>query len=155
MYPLGILFGLGLETATEVAFLGLSASAAQAGGVSWVATLSLPLLFAAGMSAFDTCDGVLMSAAYRWSQRQPARRLFYNIATTWGTVVATGFIASVYLAGVLAHHAGVGVLAGYAGLADHFEVLGYVIVGFFVATWGGAVLVWRIGDFERRYAVAG
>jgi high-affinity nickel-transport protein len=155
MYPLGILFGLGLETASEVALLGLSASAAQASGVSWVATLSLPLLFAAGMSAFDTCDGVLMSAAYRWSQHQPARRLFYNIATTWATVVVAGFVASVYLAGVLAEHAGIGALAGYGRLADHFQVLGYVIVGFFVATWGGAVLVWRIGDFERRYARSG
>jgi high-affinity nickel-transport protein len=152
MYPLGILFGLGLETATEVAFLGLSASAAQAGGVSWVATLSLPLLFAAGMSAFDTCDGMVMSAAYRWSHHQPARRLFYNIATTWGTVVVAGFIASVYLAGVLAEHAGVRALASYGGLADHFEVLGYVIVGFFLTTWGGAVLLWRWGGFERRYA---
>jgi high-affinity nickel-transport protein len=147
MYPLGILFGLGLETATEVAFLGLSASAAQVGGVSWLATLSLPLLFAAGMSAFDTCDGVLMSAAYRWSQHQPARRLFYNIATTSGTVAVAAFIASVYLAGVLP----VPALAGYAGLADHFEVLGYVIVGFFVATWGGAVLLWQWGGFARRY----
>jgi high-affinity nickel-transport protein len=147
MYPLGILFGLGLETATEVAFLGLSASAAQAGGVSWLATLSLPLLFAAGMSAFDTCDGVLMSAAYRWSQHQPARRLFYNIATTSGTVAVAAFIASVYLAGVLP----VPALAGYARLADHFEVLGYVIVGFFVATWGGAVLLWQWGGFARRY----
>ncbi|HEV7755672.1 MAG TPA: HoxN/HupN/NixA family nickel/cobalt transporter [Mycobacteriales bacterium] len=152
MYPLGILFGLGLETASEVALLSLSASAAQAGGVSVLATLSLPLLFAAGMSAFDTCDGVLMSAAYTWSQHNPARRLFYNIATTWATVLVAGFIAGVYVAGVLAEHAGIGALRGVAGLADHFELLGYVIVGFFVATWGGAVLLWRWGGFERRYA---
>ncbi|SDX88606.1 high-affinity nickel-transport protein [Modestobacter sp. DSM 44400] len=75
MYPLGILFGLGLETASEVTLLTLSASTAQAGGLSLLAVLSLPLLFAAGMSAFDTCDGVLMSLAYSWSAGHPARRL--------------------------------------------------------------------------------
>jgi high-affinity nickel-transport protein len=152
MYPLGILFGLGLETASEVTLLTLAASTAQAGGLTLLSTLTLPLLFAAGMSAFDTCDGVLMSVAYSWSQRNPARRLYYNIATTWATVFVAGFIASVYLAGVLVEHPGVGVLAGYAGLADHFELLGYVIVGFFVLTWGGAVLLWRLGGFDRRYA---
>jgi len=152
MYPLGILFGLGLETASEVTLLTLSASAAQAGQIGLLATLSLPLLFAAGMSAFDTCDGLLMSLAYTWSQRRPARRLYYNIVTTWATVFVAGFISSVYLAAVLVEHAGVAFLAGYASLADHFELLGYVIVAFFVAVWGGAVALWRFGGFDRRYA---
>jgi high-affinity nickel-transport protein len=107
MYPLGILFGLGLETASEVTLLTLSASTAQAGQMGLLATLSLPLLFAAGMSAFDTCDGLLMSLAYTWSQRRPARRLHYNIVTTWATVFVAGFISSVYLAAVLVEHAGV------------------------------------------------
>ena len=152
MYPLGILFGLGLETASEVTLLTLSASTAQAGQIGLLATLSLPLLFAAGMSAFDTCDGLLMSLAYTWSQRRPARRLYYNIVTTWATVFVAGFISSVYLAAVLVEHAGVAFLAGYASLADHFELLGYVIVAFFVAVWGGAVALWRFGGFDRRYA---
>lgn len=151
MYPLGILFGLGLETASEVTLLTLSASTAQAGRIGLVATLSLPLLFAAGMSAFDTCDGLLMSLAYTWSQRRPARRLYYNIMTTWATVFVAGFISSVYLAAVLVEHAGAAFLSGYAGLADHFELLGYVIVAFFVAVWGGAVALWRFGGFDRRY----
>jgi high-affinity nickel-transport protein len=152
MYPLGILFGLGLETASEVTLLTLSASTAQAGGIGLLATLSLPLLFAAGMSAFDTCDGLLMTLAYTWSQRRPARRLYYNIVTTWATVLVAGFISSVYLAAVLVDHAGVLFLSGYAALADHFELLGYVIVAFFILVWVGAMTLWRVGGFDRRYA---
>ena len=156
MYPLGLLFGLGLETASEVTLLTLSASTASTagasgGGAPLLAALTLPLLFAAGMSAFDTADGLLMSIAYSWSNRSPARRLFYNIATTAATATVAGFIAAVYLAGVLSDDLGVTALSGFAGLADDFELLGYLIVGFFVLVWGGAALLWRLGDFERRH----
>ncbi|HEY2225436.1 HoxN/HupN/NixA family nickel/cobalt transporter [Actinomycetospora sp.] len=159
MYPLGLLFGLGLETASEVTLLTLSASTASgaggsAGGAPLLAALTLPLLFAAGMSAFDTADGLLMSIAYSWSNRSPARRLFYNIATTAATVTVAGFIAAVYLAGVLSDDLGVTALAGFASIADDFELLGYVIVGFFVLVWGGAALLWRLGGFERRHGAA-
>ena len=155
MYPLGVLFGLGLETASEVTLLTLSATTASTvsgtgGTAPLVAALTLPLLFAAGMSAFDTFDGVLMSVAYSWSHRSPARRLFYNIATTAATVTVAGFIAAVYLAGVLADDLGMTALAGFAGIADDFELLGYLIVGFFVLVWGGAALLWRFGGFEDR-----
>ena len=150
MYPLGILFGLGLETASEVTLLTLAASTAQAGGMPLMATMSLPLLFAAGMSAFDTADGLLMSLAYSWSAGHAARRLYYNIVTTAATVLVAGFIASVYLAGVLTEYAHVHLLDGFAGLSDHFELLGYVIVAVFVLTWGGAVVVWRWAGMERR-----
>jgi high-affinity nickel-transport protein len=157
MYPLGILFGLGLETASEVTLLTLSATTASTAGAGGsgsapiLAALTLPLLFAAGMSAFDTFDGVLMSIAYSWSNRSPARRLFYNIATTAATVTVAGFIACVYLAGVLADDFGVTALAGFASIADEFELLGYLIVGFFVVVWGGAALLWRFGGFEERH----
>ena len=104
------------------------------------------------MSAFDTADGVLMSLAYSWSAGNPARRLYYNIATTAATVVVAGFVASVYLAGVLTDVAHLRLLEGYAAIADHFELLGYVIVAVFVLTWGGAVLVWRWAALERRLA---
>jgi nickel/cobalt transporter (NiCoT) family protein len=152
MYPLGILFGLGLETASEVTLLTLSASTASAGDLSLVAVLSLPLLFAAGMSAFDTFDGVLMSMAYSWSAGHPARRLYYNIATTAATVLVAGFVSSVYLAGVLVDYAHVQALSGLAAVADHFELLGYAIVAVFLFTWGGAFLVWRCAGLERRFA---
>lgn len=155
MFPLGILFGLGLETATEITLLTLSASAAQAGPVSILAILSLPVLFAAGMSAFDTVDGLLMSIAYSWSSHNPARRLYYNIVTTSATVIVAALIGSVYLAGILANHAGVSSLEYYANFSDHFEVLGYVIVGFFLFVWTGATAAWRIGRFEERYSPEG
>ena len=157
MFPLGFLFGLGLETASEVTLLTLSATTAGAAGGSGTALLAaitLPVLFAAGMSAFDTADGLLMSVAYSWSDRNPARRLFYNIATTAGTVCVAAFVSSVYLAGVLVDDLGAGSLTAYAGLADRFELLGYLIVGFFVLVWGGAALVWRVGGFERRTLAA-
>jgi len=105
MYPVGILFGLGLETASEVTLLALSASAASAGGLPLLAVLSLPLLFAAGMSACDTADSLLMSRAYSWAFNRPARRLYYNMASTAMTVVVAGFIASVYLAALAARAA--------------------------------------------------
>lgn len=154
MAPIGFLFGLGLETASEVTLLALSASTAAAGGLPVLALLTLPLLFAAGMSAMDTADSLLMSRAYSWAYRQPARRLWYNLATTGMTVLVGGLVASVYLAGLLADHLGVTALAGYASIADHFEQLGYAVVTLFVLSWGGAVAVWRLRGYDRRYGQA-
>ncbi|GAA0381708.1 HoxN/HupN/NixA family nickel/cobalt transporter [Microbispora corallina] len=153
MYPVGLLFGLGLETASEVTLLALSAGAASQGGLPTLAVLTLPLLFAAGMTACDTADSLLMSRAYSWAYRSPARRLYYNAATTGMTVLVAAFIATVYLAALVADATGMGgPLAAYASLADHFEVLGYVIVALFVATWALAALVWRVSGLGRRYA---
>ncbi|RZU76519.1 high-affinity nickel-transport protein [Micromonospora kangleipakensis] len=151
MAPVGFLFGLGLETASEVTLLALSASTAAAGGLPVLALLTLPLLFAAGMSAMDTADSLLMSRAYSWAYRQPARRLWYNLATTGMTVLVGGLVASVYLAALLTDRFGVTALAGYASIADHFEQLGYAVVALFVLAWGGAVAVWRLRGFDRRY----
>ncbi len=152
MYPVGLLMGLGLETASEVTLLALSASAAAGGDVPMLAVLSLPLLFAAGMSAFDTADSLLMSRAYSWSYRHPVRTLFYNTATTAVTVVIAAFIASVYLADVLVTHAGLSALSPYAGIAEQFELFGYAIAGLFAATWAGAVAWWKLRGYDRRYA---
>lgn len=153
MYPVGLLFGLGLETASEVTLLALSAGTASQGGLPTLAVLTLPLLFAAGMTACDTADSLLMSRAYSWAYRSPARRLYYNAATTGMTVLVAAFIASVYLAGLLVDATGIGgPLAAYASLADHFELLGYVIVGVFAGSWALAALVWRISGLGRRYA---
>jgi HoxN/HupN/NixA family high-affinity nickel-transporter len=153
MFAVGLLFGLGLETASEVTLLSLQASTAAQGALPALAVLTLPLLFAAGMSTMDTADSLLMTRAYSWAYRQPARRLYYNLATTGMTVVVALFVASVYLADLTVQTTGVGgPIAAYAGLADQFELLGYAIVGAFVLAWGGAVLVWRFGRFDRRYA---
>jgi nickel/cobalt transporter (NiCoT) family protein len=143
MYPVGLLMGLGLETASEVTLLAMSATSAVGGAVPLLAVLSLPLLFAAGMSTFDTADSLVMTRLYSWSYRKPARTLFFNIVTTALTVLLAAFIASVYLAGVLVKHAGLSQLSLYAGLSDHFELLGYGIAALFVLTWLGALAYWR------------
>jgi high-affinity nickel-transport protein len=154
MYPIGILFGLGLETASEITLLSLSASAAAHGpGLPMLAVLSLPLLFAAGMSAFDTVDSMLMTRAYSWAYRSPARKLYYNIATTGMTVAVAAFIASVYLAGLIVDATGArGPLAAYASLSDHFELLGYLVVAIFAVSWLAAAAIWRYRGLARKYA---
>jgi high-affinity nickel-transport protein len=153
MYPVGVLMGLGLETASEITLLSLSASTAVGGDLPLYAVLSLPLLFAAGMSAFDTADSLLMTRAYSWAYRQPVRTLFYNITTTAVTVAVAAFIASVYVAEVLVTHLHVAALAGYAGLASRFELFGYGIAAVFLLAWGTALLVWRLRGYDERYPV--
>ena len=153
MFPVGLLFGLGLETASEVALLALSAGAAVGGRPPLAAVLALPLLFAAGMSTLDTLDGVLMARAYSWAFEHPARRLYYNLTTTVMTVVVAVFVGTVYLAALLTDATGWGgPLAAYAGIGDHFQVLGYVVVGAFLLTWAAAAAYWRIGRVADRLA---
>ncbi len=155
MYPVGLLMGLGLETASEVTLLSLSASTAAGGHLPAYAVLSLPLLFAAGMSAFDTADSLVMARAYSWAYRHPARTLFYNIATTAVTVVVAAFIASVYVADVLATHLGLTALTGWASLTDRFELFGYGIAAVLVLAWCAALLLWRLRRYDERYASDG
>jgi len=143
MYPVGLLMGLGLETASEVTLLALSASSAAGGALSVFAVLSLPLLFAAGMSTFDTADSLIMTRLYSWSYRDPTRTLFFNIATTAMTVFIAAFIASVYLARVLSDNAGLRFLSGYASLNERFELLGYGIAAVFAITWVSALVFWK------------
>jgi high-affinity nickel-transport protein len=147
MYPIGLLMGLGLETASEVTLLALSASTAAGGQLPVTAVLSLPLLFAAGMSTFDTADSLVMSRLYSWSYRNPVRTLFFNMSTTAMTVLIAAFIASVYLADVLVAYAHWTFLTPYAALAENFELFGYCIAGLFALTWLTAFAVWKL----RRY----
>jgi high-affinity nickel-transport protein len=152
MYPVGILMGLGLETASEVTLLALTASTAAGGRLPTLAVLSLPLLFAAGMSTFDTADSLVMTRLYSWSYRNPVRTLFFNIATTSMTVVIAGFIASVYLASVLVDYAGWSFLGPFAALSDNFEAFGYSIAGLFVTTWLVTLGIWRFRGYDREAA---
>src|SRR5258708_34251395 len=152
MYPVGVLFGLGLETASEVTLLSLSASTAVSGAMPALPALTLPVLFTPGMSAFDTCDSVLMARAYSWAFSHPARRLYYSVATTGMTVLVAAFVGTVYLAGLLARQLHVtGPFSAYAGISDHFELLGYFIVAGFVLCLVGTALTWRLARFRRRY----
>jgi high-affinity nickel-transport protein len=147
--------GLGLETASEVTLLSLTASTATGGALPLLAVLSLPILFAAGMSTFDTADSLLMTRAYSWSYRNPVRTLFYNTVTTAVTVVIAVVVAGVYLAGVLAEHLGVTWLAPVGAIADNFELLGYGVATAFLVTWGGAVLWWKLGRHGSRSRAVG
>lgn len=144
MYPLGLLFGLGFDTASEVGLLAMTAGAA-AGNLPVPAILSLPILFAAGMSLMDTTDGVLMSKAYDWAFLNPLRKIFYNLTTTMLSIVVALAIGTVELAQVLIGMLG---LEGpfYAPIsALDFGMPGYLIVGLFLLAWTTSVAWWTFG----------
>jgi high-affinity nickel-transport protein len=150
MYPLGILFGLGFDTATEVALLFLAAGAAGA-GLPFYAILCLPILFAAGMSLLDTIDGSFMNFAYGWAFAKPVRKVFYNIVVTGLSVAVAAVIGTIELGGLLAQK-----LDARGALWTWMEhvnlnALGFIIVGMFVATWIVALTVWRVGRIEERW----
>jgi len=150
MYPLGMLFGLGFDTATEIALLVL-AGAAAGSGLPWYAILCLPILFAAGMSLFDTIDGAFMTFAYGWAFAKPVRKIFYNITITGLSVAVALMIGTIELLSVLADK--LSLSGGIWDFAAHLDlnVVGYAIVGLFVATWAIALAVWRFGHIEEKW----
>jgi nickel/cobalt transporter (NiCoT) family protein len=151
MYPLGILFGLGFDTATEVGLLALAAGVATH-QVPILAVLSLPLLFGAGMSLMDTADGAFMSQAYGWAFSNPVRKVYYNITVTSLSVAVALLIGTVELLQVAAAKLDLetGFWAFLNGL--DFGTLGYGIVGLFVLTWTVSVLVWKASRIEQRWS---
>jgi len=150
MYPIGLLFGLGFDTATEVAFLVLAGTSVAAGLPFW-AILSLPLLFAAGMSLLDTIDGSFMNFAYGWAFSKPVRKVYYNIAITGLSVFVAFYIGTLELMQVLAGQLNLkGGLWNYAA-GFNINKAGFVIVGIFVAVWSFALLFWRYGKVEERW----
>jgi nickel/cobalt transporter (NiCoT) family protein len=152
MYPLGLLFGLGFDTASEVGLLALTAGAAS-GGTPVLAIVALPILFAAGMSLMDTADGVFMSKAYGWAFSSPVRKVFYNITVTSLSVAVALAIGTVEIVQVLADRLGFrGGFWDWLGGLD-FGTLGYVIVGVFVVTWALAYAVWKARRIEERWSV--
>src|SRR6476646_4576381 len=153
LYPVGLLMGLGFDTATQVALLVLAAGTA-AFTLPWYAILVLPVLFAAGMSLFDTADGVLMSRAYGWAFLLPVRKVFYNLGVTLLSVTVALVIGVMVLAGLVADRLGVhsGPLAALGSV--NLEFVGFMIVGLFVAAWVIAMAVWRFGQIEKRWAPA-
>ncbi|TIC85700.1 HoxN/HupN/NixA family nickel/cobalt transporter [Nocardioides sp. GY 10127] len=150
IYPVGVLFGLGFDTASEVGLLVLAGGAAAFALPFW-AVLVLPVLFAAGMCLADTVDGVLMNAAYGWAWSHPVRKVFYNLAVTSLSVAVSLVVGTVELAGALDDAAGItsGPLAWLGGvpLAD----AGYAVVALFGATWLAALALWRFGRVEERW----
>jgi high-affinity nickel-transport protein len=153
MYPIGVLFGLGFDTATEIALLVLAGSAVV-GGLPFYAVLSLPILFAAGMSLFDSADGCFMNFAYDWAFARPIRRVYYNLTITGLSVLIAFFIGTVEVLGLVAQQAHLnGVFWDFMA---HFNLntAGYVIVALFALTWIAAAAVWHFGRFEQRWAPA-
>jgi len=159
LYPVGVLFGLGFDTATEVGFLGLSATAATASvgaGVSLppLAIISLPLLFAAGMSLMDTLDGVFMSKAYGWAFVTPIRKIYYNITTTGLSIFVAFVIGTIEVVSLLSDKLGLsGQPWDYVSGID-INLAGRVIVGIFLVVWIGAVAYYKIRKIDERYGPA-
>ncbi|WIM12745.1 HoxN/HupN/NixA family nickel/cobalt transporter [Enhydrobacter sp.] len=144
MFPLGFLFGLGFDTATEVSLLGIAASE-SAKGLSLWSMLVFPALFAAGMTPVDTTDGVLMLGAYQWAFVNPLRKLYYNLVITLVSVVVAVLIGTIELLGLLADRFGLdGAFWSAAQAAGaHLNELGLALVALLVATWTGSVAIWR------------
>ncbi|NUP63582.1 MAG: HoxN/HupN/NixA family nickel/cobalt transporter [Nonomuraea sp.] len=150
MYPLGLLFGLGFDTATEIALLVLAGSGA-ASGLPWYAILCLPVLFAAGMCLLDTIDGSFMNFAYEWAFSKPVRKVYYNLTITGLSVAVALIIGTVELLGLVSDKAHLhGAFWDWVGGLD-LNVVGYVIVGLFFATWAVAMAVWKFGNIEEKW----
>jgi high-affinity nickel-transport protein len=151
-YPIGALFGLGFDTATEVGLLVMAAGAA-AFALPWYSIIVLPVLFAAGMCLLDTVDGVFMNAAYGWAFARPVRKVFYNLTITSISVVVALVIGSIELIGVLADQANItgGVIGWVANI--NLDYAGYGIAGLFVLSWAIAIAIWRFGNIEQRWSV--
>ena len=151
LYPVGLLMGLGFDTATQVALLVLAAGSA-AFVLPWYAILVLPVLFAAGMSLFDTADGVLMTRAYGWAFLKPVRKVFYNLTITVLSVTVALVIGALVLVGLLVERLGIGSGPLVWMAALDLEFVGFAIVGLFVVTWVVAVAVWRLGRIEEKWS---
>jgi high-affinity nickel-transport protein len=153
MYPIGVLFGLGFDTASEVALLVLSGTAV-ASGLPFYAVLSLPILFAAGMSILDAADGCFMNFAYGWAFSRPIRKVYYNITITGLSVFVAFFIGTIELLGLLPSE--LNLTGGFWNFMANFNIntAGFIIVGLFIVTWVVALGVWRFGRIEARWDAA-
>jgi high-affinity nickel-transport protein len=150
MYPLGILFGLGFDTATEIGVLGISAAEASKGLSLW-SILVFPALFAAGMSLIDTTDSILMLGAYGWAFAKPVRKLYYNITITLVSVVVAFAVGGIEALGLMAEQFNLkGPFWSFVGkLNDNFGMLGYIIVGLFIVSWIISIAIYKWCRLDR------
>jgi nickel/cobalt transporter (NiCoT) family protein len=150
MYPVGFLFGLGFDTATEVAILGISAAAATK-GLSVGSMAVFPVLFTAGMTLVDTTDGVLMVGAYGWAFIKPVRKLYYNLTITFVSVIVALIVGGIEAIGLLKDqlHLTGGAWDFIDSLNDNFGTLGFTIIGVFVLSWIASVIIYRVKGFDR------
>lgn len=152
MFAIGFLFGLGFDTATEVALFGIS-SAQAANGMSLATIMVFPLLFTAGMTLIDTTDGVLMLGAYGWAFMKPIRKLYYNMTITAVSVVVAVLIGGLETLNLIGDQLGLTDGGGFWGaigaINDNFGVLGYVIIGIFVLSWVGSVVFYNLKGYDE------
>lgn len=150
MYPVGVLFGLGFDTVTEVGLLVIAGGAATT-GLPWYSILVLPVLFSAGMTLFDSLDGSFMNYAYGWAFARPVRKIYYNLVVTGLSVAVALLIGGQEIISIVTtrHDITTGVLGRIGGL--DLGAMGFIIVGLFVVTWLVAVLVWRYGGVQERW----
>jgi high-affinity nickel-transport protein len=156
LFPVGCVFGIGFDTATEVLLLS-GAAAAATEGLPWFAVLTLPLLFAGGMTLFDTADGIFMNTAYSWAFAAPVRKVYYNLTITALSVAVAFLVGGIEIAGLLATklHLRGWVADAIANL--DLNTVGYLVVGLFIVVWAVAISIWRFAGLETRWepAVAG
>jgi high-affinity nickel-transport protein len=155
MFPIGVLFGLGFDTATEVGLLGISATGAAQGLPIW-SILVFPALFTAGMTLLDTADSALMLGAYGWAFVKPARKLYYNLTITATSIVVAFIVGGLETLNLIGDQLGLTDGGGFWGaigaINDNFGTLGYVIVGVFVVAWGISALIYRLKGFDEAVA---
>jgi high-affinity nickel-transport protein len=149
MYPLGFLFGLGFDTATEVGLLGISATEATKGLPIW-SILVFPTLFTAGMALIDSTDSVLMLGAYGWAFLKPIRKLYYNMTITFVSIIVALVIGSIEALGLIGDRFKLegGVWDVIGSLNDNFNTLGFVIIGIFILSWIVSVVVYRLNRYD-------
>lgn len=149
--PLGFLFGLGFDTASEISLLALSSGASQQ-AISFVGILSLPILFAAGMSLLDTLDGILMTSAYNWAFFNPIRKIYYNITITAISVIAALLIGTVELLQILVDK--LQLKGSFWEFIENiqFDNIGYILVILFIISWLISTLIWKFGKVEQRWS---
>jgi len=155
LYPVGVLFGLGFDTATEVALLALSATAAVGvvgGSLPPLAIIALPIIFAAGMSLMDSLDGIFMTKAYSWAFTSPLRKIYYNLTTTGISIFVALVIGTIQVIHVVAELTNLGNYQPFSYINElDLGNLGYFIVASFVVAWLFSVLLWRFRRYETRY----
>lgn len=156
LYPIGVLFGLGFDTATEVALLGISATAAVGtvgGSLPPLAIIALPFIFAAGMSLMDALDGIFMTKAYSWAFTSPLRKIYYNITTTALSIFVALVIGLIELIGVLAEKTNIEDIQPF-GLIAAVDLggIGYWIVASFIGAWVLSIVIWKVKKYESKYS---
>lgn len=149
--PLGFLFGLGFDTASEIALLALSSGASQQ-SISFLGILSLPILFAAGMSLLDTLDGIIMKSAYNWAFFNPIRKIYYNITITAISVIAALIIGLIELLQIMEDKLHLKGTFWNMIQSIQFDYLGYILVALFLITWLISTLIWKFGKVEQRWS---